>query len=110
MPTGHDPLSDGEGLAPVSDGRQPSPMGKFLGGVGVAAVPMMGLVLIGLIPGLWFFLLLAVPFWFLLLLAAVFVMRTEGFAAGVGVLSGCAIGAVAFCAAFYFQLGSVFGT
>lgn len=109
-PTGHDPLSDGEGLAPLPDGRQPSPMGKFLGGVGAAAVPMMGLVLIGLIPGLWFFLLLAVPFWLLALLAAVFVMRTEGFAAGLGVLAGCVIGAVAFCVAFYSQLGGIFGT
>ena len=105
--TGDCPLRGGE--RPTPDERQPSPIRKFLGGMSISAAPTLVLVLIGLIPMLWFFLLLALPYWFLSLLAAVWIMRKEGFVVGLGVLAGCVIGAVAFCAAFYYQLRAIFG-
>ena len=86
----------------VSEGRQPNSVRGFLGGMGMAAVPVVGLVLIGIIPGLAFFLILAVPYWILSTLAAPFVMRSVGLSVGFGVLAGCAVGAGAFCAAFYY--------
>ena len=74
------------------------------------ALPTVVLAMVALIPGLWFFLLIALPVWFLGLLATVPVMRSEGIYAGLGVLAGLGLGAIAFCAAIYVNLHGVFGT
>ena len=74
------------------------------------ALPTVALVLIALIPGLWFFLLIALQVWFLGLLATVPVMRSYGIYAGLGVLAGWGLGAIALCAVIYVNLHNVIGT
>ena len=74
------------------------------------ALPTVALVLIALIPDLWFFLLIALHVWFLGLLAAVPVMRSDGIYAGLGVLAEWGLGAIALCAAIYVNLHRECGT
>ena len=107
-PTVHCPLRGGEGIAPVPDGRQPSSIRKFLGGMSMSAVPTVALMLISFVPMLWFFLLPALLYWFLSLLAVVFVMRTQGFSVSLGVLAGCVIGAAVFVAYVYYLISRGF--
>ena len=84
--------------------------GRFLGGMGMVAVPVVGLVLIGLIPGLWFFLIFALPYLAVSILAAPFLIRAAGLSVGLGVLTGCAIGGAVFCViGYYLWLPAIIG-